>query len=77
MFSFQVLDNTHSSHLFLLLFVSAWCVERNIKFELERIKFDDLNELLSKFYVEVRREKDEEYSKSGLRYGIERYLNEH
>ena len=41
-------------------------MERNIKFELERIIFDELNELLSKFYVEVRREKGEEYSKSGL-----------
>ena len=55
-------------------------MERNIKFELERIKFDELNELLLKFYVEVRREKGEEYSKSGLLgllYGIERYFNEH
>ena len=44
------------------------------------IKFDELNELLSKFYVEVRREKGEEYSKSGLlglRYRIKRYFNEH
>ena len=54
-------------------------MERNIKLELERIKFDELNELLSKLNVEVRREEGEEYSKSGLlglRYGIERYFNE-
>ena len=80
MFLFQVLGDTHSSHLFLLLFVSAWCVERDIEFELERIKFDELNELLSEFYVKVHQEKGEEYSKSGLlgpRYRIERYFNEH
>ena len=36
--------------------------------------------MLTKFYVEVLREEDEEYSKSGLlglRYGTERYFNEH
>ena len=59
MFSFQVLDNTYSLHLFLPVFVSACCVERNIKFEPERIKFDELNGLLSKVYVEVCREKGE------------------
>ena len=55
-------------------------MERNVKFELDMIKFYELNKMLSKFYVEVRQEKVEEYSKYvllGLCYGIERYFNEH
>ena len=55
-------------------------MERDVNVELERMGFDELNKLLSKFYVEVRQEKGEQYSKSGLRglrYGIERYLKEH
>ena len=57
----------------------SYLLEEKIELDLESVKTEELNKIMEKFYVEVRKQDGELYSKSTLlsiRFGIQRMINE-
>ena len=61
-----------------LYIVKAYCLEKSVDFhEIEHLTEADLVTFLKKFYVSVRKQKGEYYSKKSmisLRYGLQRHF---
>ena len=61
-----------------LVFMLAWCNEKQIQTPMENMTIGQLDTNLRRFYAEARNKSVESYSKSsllGFRHSFERYLN--
>ena len=71
--------NTHKATKVASNIFFVYLREKQIEIDIETVSFSELNKILTKFYVEVRKKDGSMYSKSTLtsiRFGIQRLINQ-